>query len=92
MIAGIIVGKVNFDEMNPQLAGALRNDLARFKVGIARLGPVKSMKLVRVESGGLDVFEVQHEHASAEWGIGLDSKGIITGAAVPDELGQSEGP
>jgi len=92
LIAGIIVGKVNFDEMNPQLAGALRNDLARFKVGIARLGPVKSMKLVRVEGGGLDVFEVQHEHGSAEWGIGVDSKGIITGAAVPDELGQSAGP
>jgi hypothetical protein len=48
LMAGITAGKPNLEEMNPQLAAAIRKDLPKRQVKLADLGPVESIQLVRV--------------------------------------------
>jgi hypothetical protein len=83
MIDGIVSGNPNLQEMNPQLAAAIRKDLPKLQVRLADLGPVQSITLLSVDKAGMDVYEVRHERGSAEWSLALDANGILVGAMVP---------
>jgi bla regulator protein blaR1 len=83
MIDGIVAGKPNLQEMNPQLAAAIHNDLPKLQAKLAELGPVQSIQLLSVSSVGMDVYVVKHERGSSQWSLTLDSKGILVGAMVP---------
>jgi hypothetical protein len=83
MIAGIVAGNPNLQEMNPQLAAAIRKDLPKLQARLAALGAVRSIQLLSVDKAGMDVYEVRHARGSAEWSLVLDSKGILVGAMVP---------
>jgi bla regulator protein blaR1 len=82
LINGIVAGKPNLNEMNPQLAAAIRTDLPKLQVKLADLGAVQSVNFVRVNHADMDVYEVVHEHGSSQWGIALDSKGTLVGVTV----------
>ena len=62
VIDGIVAGKPNLQEMNPQLGAAIRHDLPRLQVKLGALGPLQSLRLLSVSAAGMDVYEVQHEH------------------------------
>ena len=83
VIDGIVAGKPNLQEMNPQLGAAIRHDLPRLQVKLGALGPLQSLRLLSVSAAGMDVYEVQHEHGTSEWGIALDASGKLVGATVP---------
>jgi bla regulator protein blaR1 len=83
LIDGIASGKPDYDAMNQQLAAALRQDAGRLRTGLAALGKIRSIELLRVEAGGLDVYAVHHEHGTSQWSIGLDSSGTIVGVMIP---------
>jgi len=83
VIDGIVAGKPNLQEMNPQLAAAIHKDLPKLQVKLADLGAVQSIQLLRVSNAGMDVYDVKHEHGSSQWSVALDSKGILVGAMVP---------
>ena len=83
MIDGIVSGKPNLQEMNPQLAAAIRNDLPKLQARLADLGAVQSIQLLSVSASGMDVYEVRHAQGSSQWSLALDSKGILVGAMVP---------
>jgi bla regulator protein blaR1 len=83
MIDGIVSGKPNLQEMNPQLAAAIRNDLPKLQARLAGLGAVQSIQLLSVSASGMDVYEVTHERGSSQWSLALDSRGILIGAMVP---------
>jgi Zn-dependent protease with chaperone function len=83
LMAGITAGKPNLEEMNPQLAAAIRKDLPKLQVKLADLGPVESIQLLRVTQAGMDVYKVQHDRGSSEWSIELSPAGTLVGAMVP---------
>lgn len=83
VIDGIVSGKPNLQEMNPQLAAAIHKDLPKLQVKLADLGPVQSIQLLSVSKIGMDVYEVKHERGSSQWSLALDSQGILVGAMVP---------
>jgi bla regulator protein blaR1 len=83
VIDGIVAGKPNLQEMNPQLAAAIHKDLPKLQVKLADLGAVQSIQLLRVSKQGMDVYEVKHERGSSQWSLALDAKGILVGAMVP---------
>jgi bla regulator protein BlaR1 len=83
VIQGIVAGKPNLQEMNPQLAAAIHKDLPKLQVKLADLGAVQSIQLLRVSKQGMDVYEVKHERGSSQWSLALDAKGILVGAFVP---------
>jgi hypothetical protein len=83
LIAGITAGKPNLEEMNPQLAAAIRKDLPILQVKLADLGPVESIQLLRVTQAGMDVYKVQHDRGSSQWSIELSPAGTLVGAMVP---------
>ncbi|MDB6100760.1 MAG: Signal transducer regulating beta-lactamase production, contains metallopeptidase domain [Gammaproteobacteria bacterium] len=83
VIDGIVSGKPNLHEMNPQLAAAIHKDLPKLQVKLADLGAVQSIQLLSVSKIGMDVYEVKHERGSSQWSLALDSKGILVGAMVP---------
>jgi hypothetical protein len=74
LIAGILAGQANYEEMSPELAQATRQQLPQLQA-IAALGAVES-----VEFGGCRQRRL--EHGSSQWRIALGSNGIITGALV----------
>ena len=83
MLDGIVAGKPNLQEMNPQLAAAISQDLPKLQGKLAALGPVQSIQLVSVDKAGMDVYEVRHKHGSSQWSVELDARGILVGAMVP---------
>jgi bla regulator protein BlaR1 len=83
VIDGVVAGKPNLQEMNPQLAAAIHKDLPKLQVRLADLGAVQSIHLVRVSEVGMDVYEVKHERGSSQWSLALDAKGVLVGAFVP---------
>jgi bla regulator protein BlaR1 len=83
VIDGIVAGKPNLQEMNPQLAAAIHKDLPKLQVKLADLGAVQAIQLLRVSKIGMDVYEVKHERGSSQWSVALDSKGVLVGALVP---------
>ena len=83
VIDGIVSGKPNLKEMNPQLAAAIHHDLPKLQGKLADLGAVQSIQLLSVSNAGMDVYEVRHERGTSQWSIALDSRGTLIGAMVP---------
>ena len=82
LLSGIAAGRPPLDEMNPQLAAAIRSDLPKLQVRLADLGAVKQLSFVRVNGGNMNMYKVVHERGSSEWGVALDAKGTLVGMAA----------
>lgn len=83
LITGIVSGKPDFAQMNPQLAAAIRKDLPKLQLRMAELGNTKSIQFAGVDTNGFDIYKVTHENGESQWTIGVDSNGIITGLFLP---------
>jgi len=82
LIAGVVSGQPNYDEMGPELAQATHQQLAQLQAGIGSMGAVQSVEFRGVGNAGWDVYEVKQERGSSQWRIALGSNGLITGALV----------
>jgi len=80
LIAGVVDGKPDYDEMSPDLADAVRKQLPQMQSANAVLGPVVSIKFMGVGNQGWDIYLLTHEHGASQVRIALDSNGIIIGA------------
>ncbi len=83
LIDGIAAGNPDLEQMNPQLAAAIRHDLPKLRVRLANLGAVQAIHPAGVSDSGMDLFEVQHAHGTSQWSLALDAKGMVVGAMVP---------
>jgi Glyoxalase superfamily protein/Domain of unknown function (DUF3471) len=81
LIESIRTGKPNYEEMAPELAEAVRDQLS-LRSDIDKAGSIQSIRFVGVGGGGADVYFVQHEHRTLCWRILLNSHGIISMAYV----------
>lgn len=83
LVMDIYAGTVDLSLVNPQLAGALRNDLPKLQLRLAQLGRPSSYALQRVSPSGSDEYLVTHERGTSEWSVVVDAQGVITSATVP---------
>jgi hypothetical protein len=77
LIDGLRAGEPNYEDMGPEVAEAIRKQLATLQADISEAGPIQSIRFVGVGSGGPDVYCVQHERRTLYWRIGLDPHGTI---------------
>ncbi len=72
-------GEPNYELMTAPMAEVTRQQLPQFKGIIAGFGAIQSLTFKGVGQGGLDIYEVQFEHAKTEWRITLTADGKIQG-------------
>lgn len=82
LIAGISIGKPNYDEMTVDFAETVRQQLSGLQGGLAALGAVVSVSFNRVTPVGADIYNVRFERGDREFRILLDSDGRIHGATI----------
>jgi len=82
-MASIMAGRIEANRLSPQLVGALGKDLPKLQLRLVTLGVPMTVRLKEVSPTGSDEYEVTHEHGVSEWGVVVDSQGVITGASVP---------
>jgi Glyoxalase superfamily protein/Domain of unknown function (DUF3471) len=86
LIEGIMTGKPDYEEMDPKLAEATREQLSNLHADLGEAGSIKSISFTGVGGGGSDVYFVQHENLTRYWRIKLDSQGLISMAWVSPGL------
>jgi beta-lactamase regulating signal transducer with metallopeptidase domain len=69
-IESIQRGQPNYDEMGPQLAQAVRNQLADTQARIQPLGALKSITFKGKGPMSMDVYDVAFDRGRAEWSVG----------------------
>ena len=82
ILSGIVAGKPPLNEMNPQLAAAIRSDLPKLQVRLESLGAVQHVSFLRVNGGEMNMFRVVCEHGTSDWGVAVDAKGTLVGMAA----------
>jgi beta-lactamase regulating signal transducer with metallopeptidase domain len=80
LIAGILGGAPNYDDMSPALANATRQQLPTMQSWLQPLGAVQSVEFRGVGNQGEDVYAVHQEKGVTVWRIVLGSDGKIMGA------------
>lgn len=87
VIDGLISGEPNYDEMNPQAAGATRDQFRDLHADLAQLGLIQSIRFLGVSNQGEDVYVVKHERGEVRhWRIALDSNGTVSMLRVSSGL------
>jgi hypothetical protein len=77
-INSLEMGKPNYEEMSPQLAAAVRQQLPMIEQIIHKLGPYQAMKFRGVSSTGLDTYDARFAHGEIAWVIGaLSANGKV---------------
>jgi len=72
-IAEVQLGQPNYENMSSGLAAATRQQMPQIKAMMAQFGAVNSVIFKGVGPGGADIYEVNFEHGSTEWGILMQS-------------------
>ncbi|MBZ5763771.1 DUF3471 domain-containing protein [Rhizobium sp. VS19-DR104.2] len=76
-VEGIISGDPNYDEMAPEQAQAIRDQLTGLQSFIREKGQIRSIRFVGVQENGDDTYHVEHERRLFRWTIGLGSDGKV---------------
>jgi CubicO group peptidase (beta-lactamase class C family) len=76
-IADLARGDPNYDQMVPEFATAIRQDLAGMRRFFVELGPVQSATFKRVRPGGGDVYGVTFQHGFRDIEILLAPDGRV---------------
>ena len=82
LIAGIGAGTPNYDEMTPEMANVIRQQLPTLHSGALTFGAVQSIEFRGVGNQGWDRYDVKQEHGSTQWSLTLAPDGKIAGALV----------
>nr|WP_222532969.1 glyoxalase superfamily protein [Azospirillum sp. 412522] len=76
-IEGIISGNPNYDEMAPEQAQAIHDQLSYLKSLIEKEGVIKFISFIGIQDNGDDIYHVHHEKRLFRWTIGLDPDGKV---------------
>jgi hypothetical protein len=78
VIADGLRGEPDFDNMSPPLAALVREQHDDIQADMKKVGGLKDVAFKGVSQAGLDIYEVQFESASMEWGFALAASGKIS--------------
>lgn len=79
-IADLQAGTSHYDQMNPRLANATRQQIAQLTQVLSALGMEKSLTFQRVDRGGADIYYVDFERGRTEWQITMAPDGKMDSA------------
>jgi len=82
LIEGLISGQPNYDLMNPQLAGATRQQLPQLQSMLKPRGALQSLTFKGVGPAGADIYHVKFENGTFEYRISLGADGKIAGGQL----------
>jgi CubicO group peptidase (beta-lactamase class C family) len=80
-IAEVAAGKPDYDQMGPEFAAAVREQLPRVQQIFKEFGAVEAVKFKSVDPMGADQYHVTFEHGAAEFTIRLGPDDKIVMAA-----------
>jgi len=80
--SGMLSGKPHYDDMQPNMVQATREQLPHLMAGAQRLGGIQSVEFRGVDPQGMDTYDVRHEHGRTRFRIALTSDGKIEGALM----------
>jgi hypothetical protein len=83
LFTGLLEGKPNYDDMVPAFAEGTRQQLGQLQAIAQALGAIQSVKFLSVTPQGMDSYEVNFEHRTANTQIMLSPDGKIQGALLP---------
>ena len=75
LVEGLIKGQPDYHAMHPSLAFVARQQLRGLHATAAYLGAIKSIDYQGVGGQGWDVFDVNHERGTAEFGLPYSQTG-----------------
>jgi hypothetical protein len=81
LVASMIAGKPDYEDMTPQFAGVVQKQPGLQKA-LASLGPVQSVTFLGTGSDGVDSYTVVQQGGAMHWRIALNNAGMISGAMV----------
>ena len=73
------VGNPDYSKLSPLGSELLRRNLVVTQATVSGWGPLQSVRFIRVDRQGWDVYQVQHEHHSSEWRIAITPTGLVGG-------------
>jgi hypothetical protein len=82
LINDLAVGNPKYDSMTAEMAALTRDQLGQLQPIMNNLGAVQSVKFEKVMPDGIDVYKVTFTKGNAEFGIGLQGSGIISGVGI----------
>ena len=82
LIEGLISGQPNYDLMNPQLAGATRQQLPQLQSMLKPRGALQTLTFKGVGPAGADIYNVKFENGTFEYRISLGPDGKIAGGQL----------
>jgi len=77
LLAGVASGKPDYERMSPRLAEVTRTQLPGLQKTLVELGALKSLKFVRVSSGGDDEYDADFEKGGLRTSLFLNDEGRI---------------
>jgi hypothetical protein len=77
-IDSLATGRPNYEEMSPQLAASVRQQLPKIMAIVARLGGFRSLTYTGTDADGSDVYEAAFDHGKLEWHIAPLVGGKVT--------------
>jgi bla regulator protein BlaR1 len=82
LIAGIASGSPNYEEMYRPFADTMRKQLPETQAVLAKFGDVLSIEFLGLGDQGWQTYLIRQEHGVSQLRVGLNEKGIITGALL----------
>jgi hypothetical protein len=80
LIDGASRGQVDERRLTPELAAAVRPQLALAHAELSALGPLRSVTFVRTDQSGSDIYLTTFERGTLEWAFALSPDGRISNA------------
>jgi hypothetical protein len=79
LLEEIRIGDPDYSKLSPAASDLLRRSLGDTKLTLSSWGPLQSIRFIRVDRQGWDVYQVQHEHHRSEWRITMTPTGLVGG-------------
>jgi len=81
LLEDVAAGKPDYSRMSPEVAGAIRPNLAGLQKELSDLGPVSALLFERVNADGTAIYRVTWKQASGDAEIRLGADGMIDSAS-----------
>lgn len=82
LLVGLSSGSPDYPMMGSRLSGAVRDNLPALHRQFAELGTLRSIRFVRVDPAGNDVYLSQFANGALEWTVTLDESDMLTAAIM----------
>jgi len=81
-VSGLIAQHPDYEDMNPAMAKAVRQNLLTYWPSLNRMGQASAAKKVITDDAGNDVYVIDQKGGSTHWNIAVDRQGRIASAFI----------